>query len=242
MPLLQRLGQTPYWEQLPNAPNLEDLEEYVVEDIRPRDCQERNVVFLLESPHTQEVLRRHPLAGPSGTAVTNALAEVFHVRPDEQAWPLGEILTIHPREVARALDARLMRVGVMEVSELPMQLSPYRCDHKRQFGETLLRYLETIRKGPVSSADQVAEAPQLPARRSAGCAAVQTALVEDLQERIDEMGERAYFVPCGRIARVFLQEAAPCCDHFQDMVAHPSPTHQGWHAGALENVLRELLG
>lgn len=241
MPFLRRLRQTPYWAELTDTHNPAVLEEYVVADIHPQDRQQRNVVFLLESPHTHEILRGHPLAGRSGTAVTKVLGEVLHVRPDEQNWPLGEVLTVCGRRAERALDPRLLRIGVMEVSELPMQMSAYRREHKRRFGAKLLKYLKTIRKGPGRDDAQVEGVPPVRARRGAG-GRVQQTLIADLQSRIAGMGELAYFVPCGEVARVFLNEAAPECAKFQGVVPHPAS--QGWQADELQDLIdavNELL-
>lgn len=197
MPFIRQLQETPYWQHLTAPPNLDDLMMYVVKDVLPHNTGNGGGVLLLESPHVYEVLRGHALAGTTGIAVTNALADALAIPDVERCWPFGELLrAIHDGDELRATCARLSRVGVMNVCDIPMQKGDYCRAEVRAFGEPFLESFATILNCPGSYR-----------RRSGAARAVDAALVADLCNRIEDTPTNSYFIPCGKVAWAFFHKA-----------------------------------
>ena len=191
-----------------SLPDLDELEQYVVHDIDVERTDVDHAIMLLESPHDLETCRGFPLAGSSGLAVARQLRSVLCV-PDEVAnCPLGDILRNH-----RCND-RLRRIGVMNVSQLPMQESPYLCEVRSKFHEPLFTRFSTILINPKAKT-----------RRDYLTARIESLLVECLRTRI-KTAPNAFWILCGKVAEAFFckakmslrKEETPC--HYR--VPHPS--------------------
>lgn len=82
----------------------ENLKDYFVDDLVFEDTK---VIFVLESPHTQEVKNGYPVAGKSGVD----MAEILFMQKE----PLGKL--IYNRDVKE--------IGIVNVSNYPLQHSAY---------------------------------------------------------------------------------------------------------------------
>lgn len=82
---------------------------YYVRDLLGEDARKLELLLILESPHTQEILTKIPLSGSSGV---NATKFLFGGEPPSQA--LGLL-------VASRHQGRDFRVGIMNVSPVPLQ-------------------------------------------------------------------------------------------------------------------------
>ena len=111
------------------------------------------LIMLLESPHINEVLAGHPLAGRSGRNVLNAWFQTQNVlnawlQIPNSTWPddctLGEVL----RYQLLTVFPTFKRVGVMNVSRLPLQKKTYPYSVQRKLPKDLLPTYETIREHP----------------------------------------------------------------------------------------------
>lgn len=104
MNIVERLGQLPWvdWAPLLNAFRVSP------------SCRRARVVFIGESPHTDEVKSgdapeaRSPLAGSSGKNVTKKLKDLL---PDGESRPIGELATNW--------------LSIVNVAEVPLQPSAY---------------------------------------------------------------------------------------------------------------------
>ena len=196
------------------APRVRDaLGPYVVEDIGI-EGQERGVVLLLESPHSMEVCRGHPLAGDSGLYVTRALSSTLSIPEAAENCPLGGILY----EPGRRDVPSLRRIGLMNVSRLPMQSSVYPENVQGNFDRALFSPLKRLR-------DPAAVTPTNQTRTMA----IKRIIVRDLRRRIECAAPNAYFIPCGAVARAFFCKATrdqggqPLdAQHTSLLVPHPS--------------------
>ena len=82
---------------------------YYVRDLLGEDTRKLELLLILESPHTQEIRTKIPLSGSAGVAASKFL---FGGKPPHE--PLG----LH---VARRAKGRELRVGLMNVSPVPLQ-------------------------------------------------------------------------------------------------------------------------
>ncbi len=88
---------------------------------------ENKVIFVLESPHTQEVKNGYPVAGKSGVDMSKVLFAL-----DEAFGKL-----VHEKKVTN--------IGILNVCNYPMQLSAYTCSLSTS---REMQYFEKIRQNP----------------------------------------------------------------------------------------------
>jgi len=101
---------------------LEELKDYIVDDIVREDTK---VIFVLESPHTQEVKNGYPVAGKSGVDMSLVLFGLNE--------PFGKLV----------YENRVNGVGLLNISNLPLQKSAYQNPHAK-----VLEFFEIIRQNP----------------------------------------------------------------------------------------------
>lgn len=101
---------------------LKELEKYVVNDIVDEDTK---VIFVLESPHTQEVKNGYPVAGKSGVDMSLVLFNISE--------PFGKLV----------YEKKLQNMGLLNISNLPLQKSAYQNPEAK-----VLEFFETIRQNP----------------------------------------------------------------------------------------------
>ena len=211
--------------------------QYVVGDIPPDEDSPNNVVLLLESPHIMEVEAGHPLAGPTGEMVTCALSDTLGLQGEDRKRPFGKLLS-DPSTRPSA------RIGVMNVSQLPMQAGPY-CDSIRQAVgplalNQLTRCFSTILGNPGAQR-----------RRNDLTREVEGFLQRDLLARIERTSPGTCFVLCGRLAEnLFLKATHSSGNRWPSHCpAMPHPARGRWSRAnqldklnRLKRLLRNRLG
>lgn len=144
--------------------------------------------MLFESPQWKEVLARHPLAGSSGRRVLEAFCTTNETPP----YTLGEVLGL-------AQFPFLRRLGVMNVSRLPLKKGSYPYSVRRQLPSCLLPSFKVVREDPEVRPDR-----RWPRNRYfAGL------VQSDLEARVERircrLGENnVKFVTCGDVAKFHL--------------------------------------
>lgn len=165
------------------------LQRFVVNDLtrhlQPRSGQ---VIMLFESPQWKEVLAGHPLAGSSGKEALRAFCTTNETPP----YTLGEVLSLSQFSFLR-------RLGVMNVSRLPLQDSPYPYSVRRQLPSRLLPSFKVVREGPKA----------WPERRLCRNRYFARLVQNDLQSRVERIRRRlgannVKFVTCGDVAKFHL--------------------------------------
>ena len=192
------------------APDLTEIERYIVDDIAAEPDQPRQVILLLESPHTLEACRGFPLAGTSGLAVAKHLRSVSCIPEPLSGCPLGDILRHH-----RCHD-RLRSIGVKNVSQLPMQSSAYLCGARLEFHE-LFRGFRTIRNNPKAET-----------RGDLLTQQIECLLVLCLKSRILESPPSALWILCGNVAKEFFRKASRLLRDARQCCEVPHPSNSGW--------------
>ena len=101
----------------------EKLKDYFVDDLIYEDTK---VLFVLESPHNEEVKRGYPVAGKSG----RDMSKVLFVRDEA----LGKLISEH----------EVKNLGIINISNYPLQLSAYTDKNL----ESDMVFFEKIRQNP----------------------------------------------------------------------------------------------
>lgn len=190
------------------------LECHVVQDI-PQSFSAVKIVFLVESPHRDEIKYKHPLAGHSGRNLTMDLIFSIDARlrrglsEADKQLPIGELIT----------ESKVPWLAVMNVSLLPLKKNAYKnhAEKRSEKMQTLWRSFGEIRN---EAADRVSRD-------------VYAVMVDDLACRIERTVDRRHqlrFIPFGNVARRTLQRAQQAQENgpLQDLsvsdvrVWHPS--------------------
>lgn len=183
------------------------------------------LVFILESPHSDELVARHPVAGATGRSAL-AFLRSQPVGTDS----LGEV-------VKKNHSARDPRVAILNIATVPLQEKAF--IHSNQTAPTMNDWglLAAIRKSKAQTVDRTPRA----LANQAG-----SALLSDLQTRIDALPKSpdTAIVTCGRFAGRFGRALSGLLAGQVLEVRHPS--YQRWqrstgvHAARLDKV-RELF-
>lgn len=181
---------------------------YIVRDIVPEKAA---FVFLLESPHIQELRQGAPVSGPSGASMSRHLFGEAYGR-----LPLGVIVKKNHDEGLHR--PSLDRVGLMNVCNIPMQSAAYGDPSMVRAHAGLLRILESLRtaggSGPYTDVSWTI---------------VQEILVESLRRRLQKLEERRlHIVPCGRFAQKYFALAGMAPPHWQIVHGIPHPSYNNW--------------
>lgn len=209
----------------------DDLTDHLVCDTLDRqigDCQMLpRTVLLCESPHRDEVIHGHPLAGLSGLNVTKRLGENHDFNyPVCPASPIGCLIL---RESHRVLNS----IGLMNVSQLPLQGKAYSCSLHRYSG--LFDKFENIK----AEAEKTNDEGKL--KNKIDDHPIWKAIGDDLCRRLVELNTQAAtlaledgeaagnieVVPCGAVARGYLcwARSRACLGDLQPYghkVSHPA--------------------
>lgn len=100
-----------------------NIKDYFVDDLIDSDTQ---IVFVLESPHNEEVKRGYPVAGKSGKDMSKVLFGI-----DES---LGKLI----------YEKKIKNLGIINVSNYPLQMSAY----EDETLEADMEFFEKIRQNP----------------------------------------------------------------------------------------------
>ncbi|MCL6597514.1 MAG: hypothetical protein K6T81_02095 [Alicyclobacillus macrosporangiidus] len=187
-----------------------------------------DLIFILESPHVQELKFGAPVSGPSGATMTKHLFGERYAR-----FPLGRLVKKNADEAKNR--PRLNRIGLMNVCNIPMQASAYPDPVVRREYREWLNALMYIRSN--NQRDTYAD----PLYNE-----VQAVLVGGLRRKLERLQERPLtLVPCGRFAQKFLRLAAVESPHWQVIDGVPHPSYNSWDRPQYREVVarvRQVLG
>jgi len=194
--------------------------QFRVRDVVPSSA---TVLFLLESPHVQELKYGAPVCGASGAAMTRHLfgEEYGHL-------PLG--ILVGQKSEQRILDLPIQRVGLMNVCPIPMQRIAYGNSALADAHVQLLSILGNLRTAGGS-----------PTYRDQDWSTVQEILVESLQKRLQALSNRPLLiVPCGRFAQKFFKLADVSSKQWTVLPDVPHPSYNNWSKPAYQSVITRL--
>ena len=181
------------------------------------------VLFILESPHVQELKYGAPVSGSSGASMSR------HLFGERYAHlPLGLIVKKNVDEALRR--PSIDRVGLMNVCQIPLQAAAYADATLTARHAEFFSALATVRTAGGTSAFTD------PRKH-----AVQQIITGSIRRKLAKLqGQELFLVPCGRFAQSFFRLAAVTSPlwHVIDQVPHPS--YNNWskpqYAAAVERV------
>lgn len=163
------------------------------------------IIFVLESPYSEEVIHGHPVAGTSGLSMSNILHTYF--KKIKFGIPLG----------CQIKNRNIDTIGIINCSNLPLDKSVYGCR-------------ETLSKIPIYELDVIKRNPTSKTRRQNEVQNVHSNLLESFKKRvksISSINASAIFIPCGELARNFIKECGLNNENIY-LKTVPHPSHNQW--------------
>ncbi|MCL6517848.1 uracil-DNA glycosylase family protein [Alicyclobacillus sp.] len=182
-----------------------------------------DLIFILESPHVQELRFGAPVSGPSGATMTKHLFGERYAR-----HALGRLVKKNADEGKNR--PRLNRIGLMNVCNVPMQMSAYPDPEVRQTYRIWLEALMHIRSNN-----------QRDVYPNALHNEVQSVLVDHLRAKLLALRDRPLtVVPCGRFAQKFFRLAAVRSERWRVIDGVPHPSYNSWDRPQYRNVVEQV--
>ncbi len=182
-------------------------QDYYVRNI---NLKEAKYIFILESPHVQEVKYGVPVAGPSGKMMTKILFE------GKREEPLGKLMLT--AEADYILDSRLKQIGLLNVCNIPMQASAYspeiQCEE-----QPFLDMLEGLRVKYLSKKYKIPEWNE-------GREMLRSMFHQELNQLINK---DCYLIPCGKFASTFFNLAGVMGSGWKVIDGVPHPSRNQWY-------------
>jgi hypothetical protein len=162
------------------------LTKYQVEDVVN---DEAVILFILESPHTQEVKYGYPVAGSSGLEMTRFI----YNREAEDAF--GKIVS-QPEKYGDEYDD-LEKFSLLNVSPSPMQAGGLKAYDLTVEDKKVVRILEKLRVNYKTKQHRNQEWNQVKE-------ILQDNFKKRLLKALDGLSKLKYLVPCGKLAATYL--------------------------------------
>jgi len=187
--------------------------QYQVLDLVPESS---TFLFLLESPHVQELKHGAPVSGSSGISMTK------HLFPDRFGKePLGIVVK----------NQRVSKVGLMNVCQIPMQAAAYGDEEMKSKYAELLAVLERVR----TATNRLSYA-------NADWNQVQEIIVANLRSRLERLTDRKlHVVPCGKFAQKFFRLANVHSPKWRVAEGVPHPSYNGWSKSEYAVAVSSML-
>ncbi|MGV2886164.1 uracil-DNA glycosylase family protein [Paenibacillus taichungensis] len=179
--------------------------DYSVKDI-VRD--ESKFLYILESPHKEEIRHRVPVAGSSGRMMTKT---IFSRKLSE---PLG--LLVHSLESDSGLQI-LRTIGLMNVSPIPLQASAYPESVQREH-KSFIEILEKIRVN--LSINYHNDSWQY----------VRSLILRDFSDRLlSHKEQKLTIIPCGKFALTHYKSTSISSPNWSQIIGVPHPSRNQWY-------------
>ncbi|AGB41622.1 hypothetical protein Halha_1685 [Halobacteroides halobius DSM 5150] len=200
------------------------FKEYTVEDIYD---EETKLLFILESPHTQEIKYGYPVAGNSGLEMTKFIYEPKHQKP------LGKLVA--NKEEYKANYNNLEKFGLLNVSPAPMQEQALKKKDLTKSEFDVLEILEKLRVNYKAKRHQKQE-----------WNLVKEIVLNNFKQRLvtalKDHPQINYLVPCGRFATSYLDLIDdPVVDSKEVIADIPHPSFNQWQRYELMDKLEHVL-
>lgn len=193
--------------------------DYTVKSFLPETA---DFIFMLESPHIQELKYDIPVAGSSGATMSrNLFGEQYNK-------PLG-LLVKKNKELG--FERKILnKIGLFNVSEIPLQRKAYKNEALAERYSTFFDDLEKIRSTNQKLSYQSEELNEL-----------QEVLLNRFRERLAKLLDRKLtIVPCGRFAQKFFQLADLQGPEWHVINGVPHPSYNSWSQERYRAKIKEL--
>lgn len=199
---------------------IKDLsEEFLVEDIIGEDAK---VVFILESPHVQELKYEAPVSGSSGKSMTKKIFK------EEYDLPLGRLLK---EKINNGNEKEFKRIGLMNVCQIPMQEKAYNDESLIEKYKTFFHSLEKVRT-----------ANQKKVFKDESLQSLQNEILDAFKSKLERFKDRNLtLVPCGRFAQKFFELADIESDKWVVIDNVPHPSYNSWSKGKYKDAIEKVV-
>lgn len=180
-----------------------DLGDMVVDEFIQLRSAPLTTILLCESPHVEEVRHGHALAGRTGKTVTGILRHILNT--DENTPTIDSQCAIGRLLAGSVQHPVLNTLGLMNVSRLPLQETPY-CERILSDGDygCLLQNFETMRNLAQKKGHGIGF-------RSPAIRRISMIVLRDLKRRLCQLPNGVLVIPCGNVATNFLNRAEGEC-------------------------------
>ncbi|HET7629628.1 MAG TPA: hypothetical protein VFK44_14745 [Bacillales bacterium] len=168
------------------------------------------LIFILESPHVQELKYGAPVSGSSGSTMSK------HLFGSEFGKPLGRLIAKNTEEALHrpSLDV----IGLMNVCGIPMQRKAYGQPEVIRKHGAFFDVLEAVRKSN-----------QQDVYRNGSWNVMQEVILERFRARLNGIkGKTCTLVPCGRFAQKFYRLAGVSDPSWTVIHGVPHPSYNSW--------------
>lgn len=186
----------------------EDLERrFYVDSALTKDSK---VIFVLESPHIQELQYGAPVSGRSGATMSK------HLFGPDYNKPLGRLIKKNMDDEKRRPSLNVL--GLMNICGIPMQRAAYKDQAVTDRYTDFFDRLEGVR-----------QANQKDRFKDENWQTMQDVILDRFRVRLVHEKERVCtFVPCGRFAQKFFRLADIHSDNWQVIDEVPHPSYNSW--------------
>lgn len=158
------------------------------------------IIFVLESPYSDEVIHKHPVAGSSGMNMSLFLHQLCEkIDPDK---PLG----------CQIFSRKVDKIGIINCSRFPLDKNTYEC--------------QTITNLPIGDFDYIRRNYRSIILTSQNAQKTRQYLLNKLKNKtkyILSQNDSIIFIPCGDLARNFMRRCdIPEVNVYLKTVPHPS--------------------
>lgn len=180
----------------------------------------KKVVFILESPHVDELKNNAPVAGLSGKAMTKTLFK-------DEATAIGIKLKGEPEN----------KVGIMNICNIPMQRAAY-------VEEEIVKKYGTINLEKQSdffaSIEKIRTATKAKYKNE-NQNELQKYIMQDFREEMEKLKDRELLIiPCGKTAEKFFEIANVSSDKWEVLNGVPHPSFGNWSKKKYEEKIKEM--
>lgn len=186
-------------------------------------------VFVLESPHVEEIKHGMPVSGSSGKSMSSVLFN------DRLLLPLGRL--IKKNETERMGVELLDRIGLINVCNIPMQKTAYEhadVQNARGVIDTdqyadFFRFLERVRTNQTT----VYATPK--------CNELQKLIMDDFEHRMNKLFDRRLtIIPCGKFANKFVKLLNKKGENWHIVYNVPHPSYNNWAKPTYANEINKI--
>jgi hypothetical protein len=174
------------------------------------------IIFILESPHKEELKAGVPLAGLSGRSMAK---ELFL---KEDILPMGK----HLKQLAE--DKKRTIYGIVNVCSFPLQKTAYPDDEFVRIYQNELEIAEAVRRSTAT------------AYKDDHKAVLHELLINDFQNRLlKTIEEDTIIVPCGKFAEKYVNQLA-IKDKLNIIKGVPHPSYNSWSRERYKEVIQNV--
>jgi Cu2+-containing amine oxidase len=186
------------------------LGKYVVDDL---NLDQAEVIFVLESPHIDELLAGYPVAGKSGRSMTEVLFQ------DKEAYQCLCKNEIRYEPIGKLIQQNdIINIAIMNIAQIPLQMLAYDCNDIKKHC-VIIKQLEIFRATKKSISSEISEL-----------------ILEDFKGRIQKYGAKK-IVLCGKFAQAIFKSTGLKFENIIPNIPHPS--RGNW--GKMDDIKKNML-